>query len=189
MKNIPKYKWILVACAIAMALVGLLIINLNKLAVDSITLIVGIVTLVVGIVRLVYGIVLCRKEKDFYYQVIFGGLSMAFGIVFIVFNLDYILFFVIFSLCILAEAIVECVTGTNKAYEEISGVGMIVVGVIKLALGVAIMLRPVGDMSLWVIFVGIYFVLYAATMILVTINIKHSDEKQKLDENQTSETK
>ena len=79
MKNIPKYKWILVACAIAMALVGLLIINLNKLAVDSITLIVGIVTLVVGIVRLVYGIVLCRKEKDFYYQVIFGALSMVFG--------------------------------------------------------------------------------------------------------------
>ena len=183
MRDIPKYKWILVACAIAMAIVGILIINLSKLAVDSITLIVGIVTLVVGIVRLIYGIVLCRKEKDFYYQVIFGAISIVFGIVFIVFNMDYVAFFVVFSICILAEAIVECVTGTNRAYEEISGIGMIVVGVIKLALGIAIMLRPVGAMSLWVIFVGIYFVLYAATMILVTINIKHSDEKkEKIEE-------
>ena len=179
MKNIPKYKWILVACAIALATLGILLINLNKLAVDSIALIVGIVTLVIGVVRLVYGIVLCRKEKDFYYQVIFGAISMIFGIVFIVFNMDYVMFFVLLSICILAEAIIECVTGTNKAYEEISGVGMIVVGVIKLALGIAIMLRPVGNMSLWVIFVGIYFVLYAATMLLVTINIKHSEEQGK----------
>lgn len=178
MKNIPKYKWILVACAIAMAIVGILLINLNELAVDSITLIVGIITLVIGIIRLIYGIVLCRREKDFYYQVIFGAISMIFGVIFIVFNMDYVMFFVLFSICILAEAIVECVTGTNKAYEEISGIGMIVVGVIKLALGIAIMLRPVGTITLWVIFVGIYFVLYAATMVLVTINIKHTDEQK-----------
>jgi uncharacterized membrane protein HdeD (DUF308 family) len=55
---------------------------------------------------------------------------------------------------------------------------MIVVGIIKFALGVSIMLRPAGNISLWVIFVGIYFVLYAATMVLVTVNIKHSEEKQ-----------
>lgn len=177
MKDMPKYKWILIACAIAMAVVGIIIINISQMAIDHITLIVGIITLIVGVVRLIYGIVLCRREKDFYYQVIFGALSMVFGIVFIVFNMDYVMFFVLFSLCILAESIVECVTGTNRAYEELSGVGMIVVGIIKFALGISIMLRPVGNISLWVIFVGIYFVLYAATMILVTINIKHSDEK------------
>ena len=76
----------------------------------------------------------------------------------------------------MAEAITECATGVGKAYEEISGIGMIVVGIIKFIFGVAIMIRPVGDTTLWVIFVGIYFVLYAATMILVTINIKHHDE-------------
>ena len=178
MKEMPKYKWILIACAIAIAIVGIIIINISTIAVTSITLIVGVITLVVGLVRLIYGIVLCRKEKDFYYQVIFGAISMVFGVIFIVFNMDYVMFFVLFSLCILAESIVECVTGTNKAYEEISGIGMIVVGIIKFALGVSIMLRPAGNISLWVIFVGIYFVLYAATMVLVTVNIKHSEEKQ-----------
>ena len=127
MKDMPKYKWILIACAIAMAVVGIIIINISQMAIDHITLIVGIITLIVGVVRLIYGIVLCRREKDFYYQVIFGALSMVFGIVFIVFNMDYVMFFVLFSLCILAESIVECVTGTNRAYEELSGVGMIVV--------------------------------------------------------------
>ncbi len=182
MRNLPKYKWILIACAIALAALGVVLINVNKLAVDYIALIVGIVTLIVGVVRLIYGIVLCRKEKDFYYQVVFGGISIGFGITFILFNMDFVLFFVLFSICIIAESIVECVTGTNKAYEEISGVGMIVVGIIKFALGVAIMLRPVGEMSLWVIFVGIYFVLYAATMVLVTINIKHTNELNKNNE-------
>ena len=60
MKDMPKYKWILIACAIAMAVVGIIIINISQIAVDHITLIVGIITLIVGVVRLVYCIVLCR---------------------------------------------------------------------------------------------------------------------------------
>lgn len=187
MKNIPKHKWILISCAIALALVGLIIINIREEVMDAIPLVVGIPVLIVGVVRLIYGIVVCRQEKDFYYQIIFGGISMAFGIVFLVFHLDAILFFVLFSLCILAEAITEWATGTNKAYEEMSGVGMIVIGAIKLAFGLALMIRPAGSTILWVIVVGIYFVLYAATMILVTINTKHNSAL-KQDET-TSENK
>lgn len=178
MKNIPKHKWILISCGIALAILGLVLINVNKYAKDYLSVIVGSVMLIIGVIRLVYGIVVCLKEKDFYYQVIFGGISIIFGIVFVIFRMDSVLFFVLFSICILAEAITECATGVGKAYEEISGIGMIVVGIIKLIFGVAIMIRPVGDTTLWVIFVGIYFVLYAATMILVTINIKHHDESK-----------
>lgn len=176
MRNIPKHKWILISCAIALAVLGLVLINVNKYAKDYLSIIVGSVMLIIGVVRLVYGIVVCLREKDFYYQVIFGGISIVFGIIFVIFRLDPVLFFVLFSICILAEAIIECVTGVSKAYEEISGIGMIVVGVIKLIFGIGIMIRPVGDVTLWVIFVGIYFVLYATTMILVTVNIKHKDE-------------
>lgn len=179
MKNIPKHKWVILSCAIALALLGLILINVNKYAVDYISVIVGGTILSVGVIRLVYGLVVCLKEKDFFYQVIFGGLSVAFGIVFVVFRLDSILFFVLFSICVIAEAVIECTTGINKAYEEISGIGMIVVSFIKFAFGLVIMLRPVGTITLWVIFVGIYFVLYAATMVLVTVNIKHSQEIKK----------
>lgn len=187
MKKIPKHKWILIACGIALAVLGLVLINVNKYAKDYLSVIVGSVMLIIGVVRLVYGIVVCLKEKDFFYQVIFGGISIAFGIVFVIFRMDPVLFFVLFSICILAEAITECATGVGKAYEEISGIGMIVVGIIKFIFGVAIMIRPVGDTTLWVIFVGIYFVLYAATMILVTINIKHHDETK--DQNPSEDAK
>ncbi len=179
MKEIPKYKWILISCAIALAALGLILINVNEYAKSYTSVIIGGVMLIVGLVRLVYGIVLCRREKDFYYQVIFGGVSIAMGIVFVVFRMDAVLFFVLFSICVIGEAIIECATGVGKAYEEISGIGMIVVGVIKFALGIFIMLRPVGNINLWVIFVGIYFVLYAITMIFTTVSIKHDWEIKK----------
>ena len=176
----PKYKIVLLVCAAALFCMGVALININGLtkAQDNLSLIVGVTILAVGVTRLIYGIVLVAKEKDSLYNIIYGAIDIVFGIVFLVYIQDKIVFMIVLSIYILVEAILDCVFAVSKSYPEIPWIGALIVGLIKFAFGVLIMFKPFGGFNLWLVFSGIYFMLQCASWILFTVKMKAKDQQQ-----------
>ncbi len=176
----PKYKIVLLVCAAALFCMGVSLIGINGLvkAQDNLSLIVGVTILAVGVTRLIYGIVLVTKEKDSLYNIIYGAIDIIFGIVFLVYIQDKIIFMIVLSIYILVEAILDCVFAVSKSYPEIPWIGALIVGLIKFAFGVLIMFKPFGGFNLWLVFSGIYFMLQCASWILFTIKMKAKEPKQ-----------
>ena len=177
MKEMPKYKIVLLLCAALLFVMGasLIIVNSNAEAQKNLSLIVGVTILIIGVARLIYGLVLITKEKDSLYNVVFGGVDLIFGIVFLVFfnrdNLNLICM-VVLSIYILIVAVLDCVIAISKSYPEIPWIGSLIVGLIKFAFGILIMFKPFGGFNLWVIFAGIFFMLQSASWLLFTLKIK-----------------
>ena len=180
MKDMPKYKIVLLVCAAALFCMGVSLIGINGLvkAQDNLSLIAGVTILAVGVTRLIYGIVLVTKEKDSLYNIIYGAIDIIFGIVFLVYIQDKIIFMIVLSIYILVEAILDCVFAVSKSYPEIPWIGALIVGLIKFAFGVLIMFKPFGGFNLWLVFSGIYFMLQCASWILFTIKMKAKEPKQ-----------
>ena len=180
MKDMPKYKIVLLVCAAALFCMGVSLIGINGLvkAQDNLSLIVGVTILAVGVTRLIYGIVLVTKEKDSLYNIIYGAIDIIFGIVFLVYIQDKIIFMIVLSIYILVESILDCVFAVSKSYPEIPWIGALIVGLIKFAFGVLIMFKPFGGFNLWLVFSGIYFMLQCASWILFTIKMKAKEPKQ-----------
>ncbi len=180
MKDMPKYKIVLLVCAAALFCMGVSLIGINSIveAQDNLSLIVGVTILAVGVTRLIYGIVLVTKEKDSLCNIIYGAIDIIFGIVFLVYIQDKIIFMIVLSIYILVEAILDCVFAVSKSYPEIPWIGALIVGLIKFAFGVLIMFKPFGGFNLWLVFSGIYFMLQCASWILFTIKMKAKEPKQ-----------
>lgn len=179
-KNMPKHKIIPLVCAGLLFVLGISLINVNSIvgAQDNLSLIVGVSILVVGVVRLIYGIVLVTKQRDSLYNIIFGGVDLIFGIVFLVYIHDKLVFMVVLSIYIVIEAVLDIVGAISKSYVEIPWVGALIVGIIKFIFGVLIMFKPFGGFNFWVIFAGIYFMLQCASWILFTLKIKETPQNQ-----------
>ena len=174
--NAPKYKLIPYILAGLLFLLGMALINVNTVveAQDNLPLIVGVSILIVGVVRLIYGLVLIKKEKDSLYNIVYGAIDLIFGIVFLVYIHDKIIFMVVLSIYILVEASLDCYAAISRSYPEIPWLGALIIGLVKFAFGILIMFKPFGGFNLWVVFAGIYFMLQCASWVFLTTKLKNA---------------
>lgn len=171
MNPIRKLKIMPLVIACVLFALGVVVIFVSDVVGTNMPAILGTVVLGVGIVRIIYGFLTYKEELDARNNITLGVLDVIWGIVMLILVNNNSAFVILFGIWCLISAVLEIAEMTRNIVAKLPFLGLLVDGGINLCFGIVMLINPWNGslMPAFVRFVGVYLLLNAFAVVLITL--------------------
>lgn len=169
MNPIRKLKIMPLVVACVLFVLGVIVVFISDVVGTNMPAILGTIILGVGITRVVYGFLTYREELDARNNITLGVLDIIWGILMLILVNNNAAFVLLFGLWCLIGAVLEIAEMIKNIVAKLPWVGLMVDAIINLCFGVVMLVNPFSTMPAYIRFVGIYLLLNAFTVVLITL--------------------